>query len=241
MSFGGGGALHCGALLRDVGLAKALVPRFPGVTSALGCVIADMRHDFVVTVNQLLGSLDVAALGDQIVRMVEEGTALLDRAGVAFAGRQRRFELDMSYLGQTHTVAVPIAPDERGAITVEAIGAAFAARYRAVYGRLLRQVPVRVLNLRGAVIGARPGLDLALLAPAADASLDAARRPGRRVYADGGWHEAAVYDRLALPVGARIAGPAVLEQPDTTTFVDPGLVAEVDRFGNLVIARQEAR
>jgi N-methylhydantoinase A len=238
MPFGGGGALHCGALIREVGLAKALVPRFPGVTSALGCVIADMRHDFVATVHQLLSGLEVGELADQMRGMLAQGAALLDRAGVAFAGRRQQIELDMSYVGQTHTVAVPIEADEDGDLSADAIRLAFERRYQALYGRLLRQVPVRVLNLRVAVVGERPGLDLALLAPPADASLKAARRPGRRVYADGGWHEAAVYDRLALPVGARVVGPAVLEQPDTTTFVDPGLVAEVDRLGNLVISRE---
>ncbi len=237
MPFGGGGSLHCGALIKDVGLGKALVPRFPGVTSALGCVIADMRHDFVVTVNGLLDELDTEALSNQIRRMGAEGTALLDSAGVAFAGRSQRFELDMNYLGQTHTVAVAIEPGEDGGITVDAIRRAFETRYQAVYGRLLNGVPARVLNLRGAVIGTRPSLDLGLLAPAPDATLAAARRDPRRVYAEGAWHDAEVYDRLALPVGARIAGPAVLEQPDTTIFVDPDLAAEVDCFGNLLISR----
>ena len=196
-----------------------------------------MRHDFVVTVNRLLDDLDTEALSNQIRRMSVEGTALLDSAGVVFAGRSRRFELDMSYLGQTHTVAVAIEPGEDGSITVDAIRRAFETRYQAVYGRLLQAVPVRVLNLRGAVIGTRPSLDLGLLAPAPDATLAAARRDPRRVYADGAWHDAEVYDRLALPAGARIAGLAVLEQPDTTIFVDPDLAAEVDRFGNLLISR----
>ena len=196
-----------------------------------------MRHDFVVTVNGLLDELDTEALSNQIRRMGAEGTALLDSAGVAFAGRSQRFELDMNYLGQTHTVAVAIEPGEDGGITVDAIRRAFETRYQAVYGRLLNGVPARVLNLRGAVIGTRPSLDLGLLAPAPDATLAAARRDPRRVYAEGAWHDAEVYDRLALPVGARIAGPAVLEQPDTTIFVDPDLAAEVDCFGNLLISR----
>ena len=75
------------------------------------------------------------------------------------------------------------------------------------------------------------------LAPAADASLEAARRGTRPVWFAGGWHQASVWDRLALPVGAEIAGPAILEQPDATTVVDPGLVARVDPFGNLVVER----
>jgi N-methylhydantoinase A len=236
VAFGGGGALHAGALMQEVGLGQALVPRFPGVTSALGCVIADMRHDFVRTLNASLDSLDLDALNAEMRRTEAEGSALLARSGVAIAAERTLFELDMLYLGQTHTVAVPLPAG--GTIGREAIQAAFEAAYRAAYGRLLDGLPARVLNLRTAVIGARPSFDLAILAPAGDLTVAAACRPPRRVWAGGGWAEAQVYERLALPVGAVLAGPAVLEQADATTFVEPGLEAEVDRFGNLILRRK---
>ena len=95
---GGGGALHVGALIRDVGLASALVPRFPGVTSALGCVIADMRYDFVHTVNRPLEALDVAALDREMAATAAEGLAQLRRSGAALERMEVRFELDMSYI-----------------------------------------------------------------------------------------------------------------------------------------------
>jgi N-methylhydantoinase A len=241
MPFGGGGALHAGALIKDVGLARALVPRFPGVTSALGCVIADMRHDFVQTVNQLLDQLDLAALDAAMTRHARDGLALIERAEVGFEGLDCLFELDMSYVGQTHTVSVPLPVrlDKTGTdITAAAIRAAFEARYKETYGRLLEGIGIRLLNLRVAVVGHRPKFDLALLAPPADARLEEARRGARRVYVEGAWHEAVVYERLELPVGARIPGPAVLEQPDATIFVEPDLEGEVDRFGNFIIARR---
>jgi N-methylhydantoinase A len=236
MPFGGGGALHAGSLIRDVGLARALVPRFPGVTSALGCVIADMRHDRVRTLNRLLSELDPAALRAEMNAAAAELFALLDRAGVAFTGRHVIHELDMSYVGQTHTVDVRLPLDAAGAgpVTEAAISDAFAATYRAVYGRVLDNVPTRVLNLRSIVIGARPKIDLLALAPAADASRANADRGTRRIWF-GDWTEALVLDRLALPVGAVIDGPAVLEQPDTTILIEPGQRGVVDRFGNLII------
>jgi N-methylhydantoinase A len=76
-----------------------------------------------------------------------------------------------------------------------------------------------------------------LLAPAAGLTTEGARRGSRKIHAGGVWHDAALYDRLRLPPGARIAGPAVLDQPDTTIFVDPGLVATVDRLGNVILER----
>ncbi|MEQ8816946.1 MAG: hydantoinase/oxoprolinase family protein [Thalassobaculum sp.] len=243
MPFGGGGALHAGALIKEVGLASALVPRFPGVTSALGCVIADMRHDQVRTVNALLDGLDLAALDGTLAEMAGEGLALLDRAGVSFEGTMVKFEADMLYLGQTHTVAVPLdltLVDGRTGVSRDGMRAAFDAAYREAYGRLLEGVPVRVLNVRVSAIGARPKFDLALLAPKAGLTVEAARTGTRPVYVEGAWHDAAVYARLELPVGATVPGPAVLEQPDATVFVEPDLQAAVDRFGNLVVTRKES-
>jgi N-methylhydantoinase A len=232
MPFGGGGALHAGALIREVGLAKALIPRHPGVTSALGCVIADIRHDFVMTVNRLLDEVDAGALGTDMRRLAQQGAALVEGAKVQLTGCDTIVELDMSYVGQTHTVAVPLA----GALDAAAIRAAFEARYRAAYGRLLEGIAMRVLNLRVAVIGRRPKLDLIGLAPQPGGTVAAAQRGTRRIYVDGAFAEAPVYARLDLPAGAVIPGPAILEQPDTTIFIDPGLVGSVDRFGNVVLA-----
>ncbi|HYM32275.1 MAG TPA: hydantoinase/oxoprolinase family protein, partial [Candidatus Cybelea sp.] len=241
MPFGGGGALHAGALIKEVGLARAVVPRFPGITSALGCVIADMRHDFVQTINQLLEQLDVRALDAAMVRLGREGLSLLERADVRFGALDCLFELDMSYVGQTHTVAAALPVQLTGGttgVTREIIRTAFETRYRETYSRLLEGIDIRVLNLRVAAIGRRPKFDLALLAPAADASLERAGRGSRQVYVDGAWHEARVYERLDLPVGARIQGPALLEQPDATIFVEPDLQGDVDRFGNFIISRR---
>jgi N-methylhydantoinase A len=237
MPFGGGGALHACALIREVGLASALVPRFPGVTSAMGCIIADMRHDRVQTINATLDGLDVARLTADVRETAAGLTVQLDRSGMRFEGVETLVELDMSYVGQTHTVAVPLAlPDGRD-LTATDVRAAFEAAYRGAYGRLLDGLPMRLLNLRTAVVGRRPAFDLSTLAPQGG-SIEGARRGARRIWAEGAWHEAAVLDRLALPAGAVIPGPAVLEQPDTTIVVEPDMAARVDALGNLVIERK---
>jgi len=237
MPFGGGGALHTGALIKEVGLGSALVPRFPGVTSALGCVVADMRHDRVQTVNRLLCDIDAAALGQELQSVAAATEAVVQSAGAAFARIDRIFEFDMLYLGQTHTVAVPVDPAD--GLTMDAIQHAFDTAYNAAYGRLLDGIPVRVMNYRVAVIGRRPVFDMAVFAPEDGKSADACRIGTRTVWAEGTFHEAGLFDRLSLAIDERIVGPAILEQPDTTIFVDPGLTATVDAFGNLVI-RPEA-
>jgi len=93
-----------------------------------------------------------------------------------------------------------------------------------------------VLNLRSAVIGMRPKINLLSIAPARDATIANAARGRRKIWI-GDWHDAAVFDRLALPTGAVIEGPAVLEQPDATTLIEPGSHASVDRYGNLILER----
>ncbi len=234
MPFGGGGALHAGALIDEVGLAGALVPRFPGVTSALGCVIADMRHDFVQTFGGLLDSLDLGALFARADRLAADGRRRLEAAGIRLEAVLQSVELDMLYAGQTHAVSVPVAPGRRD---VEAVRGAFEDSYRRDYGRTLDGMPARVMNLRVSVTGVRPAVDLSLLSPSGNGTLGEAERRGRDVHVGGEWRAARVFDRLALPAGAEIPGPAVLEQADATTFVDPGLVGRVDRFGNVLIAR----
>jgi N-methylhydantoinase A len=208
------------------------VPRHPGVTSALGCVIADVRHDFVRTVNRALDDLDVGVLAADMRQMAQDGAALVEGAKVQLVGCDTIVELDMCYVGQTHTVAVPISQN----LSAAAIRAAFEACYRAAYGRLLEGIAMRVLNLRVAVVGRRPKLDLIGLAPQPGGRLADAQRGTRRIYVDGGFAEAPVYARLALPTGAVIPGPAILEQPDTTIFIDPDLAGSIDRFGNVILA-----
>jgi N-methylhydantoinase A len=237
MPFGGGGSLHTGALIKEVGLGSALVPRFPGVTSALGCVVADMRHDRVQTVNRLLSDIDAVALGNDLQNVADATERVVTSAGAAFARIDRVFEFDMLYLGQTHTVAVAVDPS--GGLTTEAIQTSFNAAYGAAYGRLLDGIPVRVMNYRVTVIGRRPAFDMTAFAPKDGKSAQDCKIGTRTVWAEGAFHEAGLYDRLSLAVGEHVAGPAILEQPDTTIFVDPGLVATVDAFGNLVI-RPEA-
>lgn len=238
--FGGGGALHVGALIKDVGLKAALVPRYPGVTSALGCVIADIRHDQVQTVNLLLDNLDAEALDRRMVEEAEASRQVVEEAGLSVERIDILFDLDMHYVGQTHTVSVPLPVSVQGGTTgidPSVIREAFERAYQASFSRLLPGVPAKIVNLRTAAVGRRPHFNLAALAPDASASIEKARLGSRPVWFDGSWHDTAIYARLDLPVGAVVHGPAILEQPDATTVIDPDLTARVDDFGNVIVER----
>jgi N-methylhydantoinase A len=228
MPFGGGGALHVCAMLREVGVTTGLVPRYPGVTSALGCVMADMRHDHVQTLNRPLAELDFDDLRARIDSFAMAAQARLDASGIGAA--HEIIEFDMLYSGQTHTVPVPLA---RGQLNAPALQQAFDAVYAATFGRLLGNIAVRVLNLRYARIGERPRFDLSLLAPTRTHMPEPLGT--QQVFHAGRWWTALRHARLDLPVACRIAGPAILEQPDTTLWLEPGFGAEVDGLGNLLI------
>ena len=236
--FGGGGALHVGALIRDVDLKAALVPRYPGVTSALGCVIADVRHDQVRTLHVTLDRIDTTALANLMQTEAHAAREIVQSAGLALESIADTFALDMHYVGQTHTISVPLdlaGPAEIAAIDQTKIEKAFERAYLASFSRLLPGLAMRIVNLRTTSIGTRPFFDLSALAPDSTATMDKARQGTRQVWFAGAWHDTAIYARLDLPVGAEIHGPAILEQPDATTVIDPGHVAQVDAWGNVIV------
>jgi N-methylhydantoinase A len=122
-------------------------------------------------------------------------------------------------------------------LSAEIVRTSFRTSYRREFSRLLPDIPVRILSLRTAAIGRRPHFDLAALKPAPGLVLESARRGTRSVWFANEWLKSAVWSRLDLPCGAVVEGPAVLEQSDATTLIDPGLVARVDELGNLIIER----
>ncbi|MGZ5874057.1 MAG: hydantoinase/oxoprolinase family protein [Bradyrhizobium sp.] len=238
--FGGGGALHVGAIVKEIGLEVALVPRFPGVTSALGCVIADLRHDQVQTLNLMLDGLDIAALDRRMVTAGEEVRSVVGSAGGMIDRIDLSFEFDMQYVGQTHTVTVPIPvtlQDGSTGNTSAVIKSAFEAAYAASFSRLLSGLPIRIVSLRSAAIGRRPALDLSAFAPGPEASVERAKQGMRRVWIEGAWLDTQIWSRLDLPIGAIVEAPAILEQPDATIYIEPGLRGRVDKLGNLIVER----
>jgi N-methylhydantoinase A len=239
MPFGGGGALHACALMREIGLKCALVPRLPGITSALGCAIADLKHDVVQSVNLMLDGLDAADLERRLRIAGAVANAVVASAGMPTERAEILYELDMYYLGQTHTLAVPIGMTDAShgalALTEAAIRAAFEQAYSAAFSRLLPGLPVGIMSLRATAIGQRPAFDAAVFSPHASSSLEKAQRGERQVWFDGGWRQTQIWSRLDLPAGSIIAGPAILEQPDSTTVIEPGLSGRTDPLGNLII------
>lgn len=232
MPYGGAGPLHAVAIARELGIPQVLVPRFPGLTSALGCILADVRHDFVQTVNKPVLGVKPAEIDALMASQAAQGRALLEREKVTVDEVRIISELDLLYRGQSHVMRLPVRG--RG-FDPETVARDFAEAYRARFEISLPEMQPMLVNVRTTVVGVRPRLDLGIFRPTAVGSVQQARTGSRRAYFDGHWLETPVYRREALPIGAQIEAPAILEQFDATVVIDPGATARVDAVGNVLI------
>jgi N-methylhydantoinase A len=233
-AFGGAGPLHASALARELGLPKVLVPARPGITNALGCVVADLRHDFVNTLNRPVAGLDEAQVQAILERHRNEGEALIAKEAVKPETIRVSHSADMQFVGQTHIVNVPLpSPSVSRAMLQDLFEKAYFARFKVE----LPEIRANLVNLNTSVTGVRPAIDLGrLIDPAGRAkTLDGALNETRPVWFDGAWRDTPVFSREKLPLDALIEGPAILEQMDATTVLEPGDRARSDADGNIVI------
>ncbi len=233
-AFGGAGPLHAAPLARELAIPKVLVPARPGITSALGCLAADVRHDYVRTVNRPVGEVEPSAVRAILAEQVEEGRRTIEREAIEIEGIEVIHEADMQFRGQSHMLKFPL---ESADVSREELQSAFEEAYWNRFEVHLPEVRAVLVNLRTAVIGRRKDVSLDSLADGegrAD-TLDGAETGTRRVWFEEGWRETPIYARDRLPAGASFTGPAIVEQLDTTTVVEPGNAVEMDAIGNLVI------
>ncbi len=233
-AFGGAGPLHATALARELGVPQVLVPCRPGITNALGCVVADLRHDFVHTLNRPVDSLDPKDIHAVFADQIATGEALIAKENIALDGIRHQYSVDMQFIGQTHLLRVPLdtaSPDR--ALLQRLFEAAYFKRFKVD----LADIRVNLVNVNCSVIGARPALDLSTLIDPVGRkdSLAAAQTGQRKVMFDGKWHDTPLYWRDHLPLAAKLIGPAIIEQMDTTTLVEPGDTARSDAEGNILI------
>ena len=228
-AFGGAGPLHAVALAREIGIPEVLVPARPGLTNALGCLVADLRQDLVNTLNRGLDDIPEAEIAATLTAQRERGlaTVLAEKGEVEEAVVLHSAE--MQFRGQTHLIRVALPSP---AVTRAEVQAAFEAAYFARFQVRLPEIRAVLVNLNTSVIGKRRAFDLRALLPRAEGDPLVGER---RLYADGAWHMAKVWQRERLAPGAQIAGPAIIQQADATTVLEPGSAAVVDALGNLRI------
>jgi N-methylhydantoinase A len=230
-AFGGAGPLHAVALARELNVPKVLIPARPGITNALGCVVADLRHDFVRTLNRPLDTVDMADVHAVLAAQEAEGRRLIGAGKIALTATRAEYSADMQFIGQTHLlrVALPSATPSR-----EDLQRRFEAAYHARFRVDLPTIRANLVNLSTSVIGERPALDLSRLIDPEDRRARAEPASTRRVWFDG-WHDTPVYWRDHLPLKIDLQGPAIIEQMDTTVVIDPGARVTSDIDGNLIV------
>lgn len=230
-AFGGAGPLHAVALARELAIPRVLIPARPGITNALGCVVADLRHDLVRTLNRPLDGVDMAAVHDILAAQEAEGRRLIAAEKIALIGTEAEFSADMQFVGQTHLLRVPLPHATPSRAEMQAL---FETAYHARFRVDLPNIRANLVNLNCSVTGRRPELDLSRLIDPAGRSETVSAKDMRRVWF-GEWMDVPVYWRDHLPLDLHLTGPAIIEQMDTTTLVEPGCVVTSDTDGNLII------
>ena len=230
-AFGGAGPLHATALAAELGIPRVLVPARPGMTNALGCVVADLRHDSVRTLNRPLDNVDIEEVHAILADQIEHGTARINAAGIELTQTQMELSADMQFIGQTHLLRVPLPSTTP---TREDLQQRFEAAYHARFRVNLPTIRANLVNLNTSVIGQRPEMDLSRLIDPAGRLAIPTPQSTRPVWFNG-WVETPVYWRDHLPLDLHLNGPAIIEQMDTTTLVHPGCTVTSDPDGNLII------
>ena len=228
-AFGGAGPLHGAELAREMSIPETLIPLAPGVTSAMGLLMCDLREDRVRTCVQLLDQAEashVERLFEQL--QTEAQQHLTARSSDAASIRSTR-RIGLRYHGQSHDVPVDVAA---GPLDLQAIGAAFHTAHEKRYGYCRRDEPVELVNLWASEAMDLEAVKLPHVPSTPDRSVPVR---SRRVVFEGQAYDTAVYQRDGLGAGARFCGPAIVEQDDSTVAVLPGQNARVDQYGQIIL------
>ncbi|MHA6646036.1 hydantoinase/oxoprolinase family protein [Mesorhizobium sp. A623] len=230
LPFGGAGPVHACSIAEVLEIGSVVVPPWPGVFSAVGCILAGVRYDDTWSVLKRVDQIDRATIACLFDRMAERIFSVLDEEGVERSAIRLIHEAALQYEGQTHRLIVPLpGPDVEPSTLAEL----FEAGYRSTFSVKVSGLPVRLVNLRiRALVESDKAVALQIPVPETGGA-ELARTGTARMRFAGAWHEAPVYDRWAIPRDGIIKGPARVDQSDTTTAVSPGWTGGIDAMGNL--------
>ena len=233
VAFGGSGPVHGCRLARALGIPRVILPAAAGVTAAIGLLAAEVRFDVARTYVRRLDAVDPARLSAMYEEMAAQALEVVRESAVAGDVTVAR-GADARYVGQGYELSVPVPAGRLDAAALARVRAAFDEVYAARYGYASPAEPVEIVTWKLSAIGGSPRIALAKAARGAGPAAPKARR---RAYfpETGGFTETPVYDRYALGAGARLAGPAIVEERESTTVLPPGTAATVDEYANLLV------
>ena len=233
LAFGGAGPLHAGAIAEELGMAGVVVPLYPGVYSAMGLLMSDVKHDYI---RSKLAGL-AAATADEIVKLFAEleKHAMRDLRDEGFASGRIGIEraLDMRYAGQGYEITIPCEYPLRAG-SIARLRARFDETHKQMFGHTAPDEPVEIVSYRLRGVGRVPPVELPKHRREGH-PLNHALRETRKARFNGVTLDCPVYQRERLDVGVTFTGPAIVDQLDATTVIPPGQTARVDEFKNILI------
>ena len=235
-ALGGAGPLFAAEVAREANVPQVIVPRHPGLTSALGLLMVDIRHDVSKSVMETESRLDLGRLNAEYEAL--EGKAAETLAGEGVAPEHMTIErtADMRYYGQSESINIPVPSGQLTAETLRSVIDLFHARHEQEYGYTMpaEAAEPEIATLRVSGVGKA---DTFQLTPSGrTGSREEALVGTRSIYFDGDFHDTPIYDRERLAPGVELEGPAIVEQLDSTIVVLPGMTARVDEYENVLIA-----
>ena len=241
VAFGGAGPLHAAKLAEELSIPIVLVPPSPGVTSALGILVTDVRHDYMRTCLEPTDGADVIRLGHVMEELERSGYAQLSEEGFAGDRVVLARAADVRYRGQAYELTVPAAGGRLDAGWVADVKQSFHEGHQKTYGHSAPGAPVEIVSLRVTASGLVPKPRIKRLA-AASGRVDDALSGRRPVWlsSEAPIADCPIYDRYKLGAGHELRGPAIVEEMDSTIVIDPGWTASVDGFANLILRVQSA-
>jgi N-methylhydantoinase A len=238
-AYGGGGPLHASAVARELQIGTVVVPEAPGLFSALGMLLADLRRDYVQTLFARLDNVDMDTLEREFQTLEAEGRAALESSFIPADRVMFERAADMRYVGQEHTVAVRVPAHVGNEADRATIKRLFDEVHQQRFSHSAPDESADVVSLRVTAIGQLAKPQLPRIASGDRTPRGTARKGTRTIlYAGFGEQTTTVWERSELLAGNVIPGPAVIEEAASTTVVEPGDVATVNHFGHLIIRLQ---
>ena len=233
-AFGGAGPLHASSLAKELGIPKVLIPARPGITNALGCVVADLRQDFTKTLNMPIDKVNIQDLHYLFEDQEKRGIESIKKQGLELTNISSSFSLDMQFIGQTHILRIDLPnsyPDK------DYLQKSFEKSYLNRFKVRLSEIKANIVNANTTVQGHKVPFDISLLNNKLDKrlNLNDALLEYRKVYFKDKFLSTPIYSRDKMPFEFEIKGPAIIEQMDTTTLIEPNDRVYGDNLGNMFI------
>jgi N-methylhydantoinase A len=234
LAFGGAGPLHAARIAHDLGMAGVIVPLYPGVFSAIGLLMSDVKHDYIQSRMTEIADLTDDVVEAMFARLSQEALADLRRDGFPAGHIRLERALDMRYAGQGYEITVPCDKVALHADGVTGLRRRFDEIHQQMFGHMAADQPVEVVSYRLSGVGMVSAPPMPKFKPTGGALSDALREY-RQLRFDGERLSCPVYQRERLDVGLVLQGPAILDQFDCTTVICRGQTVRVDEWKNIII------